>query len=629
MKNILKYLIIGIIPLYFQGCQKDLLELEPKSILLESQVWNDKAMIRSLLANYYNRLPVHYQLDAGERYFAEIDEAVAVQAEGNNMDIADNNIISYPYNRWTLWDYSLIRDINLAIEGLDQYTTKIATDEKDQFQAEFRFLRAFDYFEMVKRMGGVPIITTQLIYDYSGDPSFLAKPRNKEEEVYDFIAGECDAIKDIIGNSGSQVRANKYTVLALKCRAMLYAGSRAKYNNLMPVPITLPGGEVGIPAAKANTYFQAALDAAKEIINDGNYSLYRVNPDPGENFFEAIVKKLNNPEVIMAKDYNNAKKHNFAYHHICRTMREDNLSSSGICPSLNLVEAYEYLDGTPGTLMGVGTGSNTAAGQADWIFYDKPEDIFANKDARLYGTVIYPGTQFKNVDVDIQAGIYVWNEAANKYDRIESAALGSTYTDGKTLTGLGGPVRVATEVSNTGFYLKKYIDPATMSSARGVGSQIWWIYFRYAEVLLNAAEAALELGGANIDDAVNYVNQVRERAGFPPNSLDAVTLTLARLQNERRVELAFEDHRLWDVMRWRTAHIIWNGSSSNPDANLYSLYGYRIVHPGSPNDGKYVYDKFVAPNFKSPRFFQLGNYHSAISQTVLDNNKLIVKNPYH
>lgn len=626
MKNIL-YIIICAFLLSLTGCKKDSLELQPKSILTEDQVWNDPVMINDLLANYYDRLPVHNNLNTNERYFAEIDEAVAVS--GGPMDLNDNNIVSYAYNRWTLWNYDLIRDINLAIEAIDKYSVKLDVATKTAFNAEFRFLRAYNYLELAKRMGGVPLVTSQLIYNYSGDPSYLAMPRSKEEEIYDFIASECDAINDVVGHAGSQTRANKYSVLALKCRAMLYAGSMAKYNSLMAVPITLPGNEVGIPAVRANGYYQAALDAAKAIISSGKYSLYMANPDPKENFFEAIVKKTNNPEVIMAMDFNNAKKHNFAYDQICRTMREDNLQSSGISPSLNLVEAYKYLDGTPGTLKGVGTGTNTAAGQAGWIFYNKPEDIFANKDARLYGTIIYPGTSFKGVAADIQAGVYAWNATLNKYDRVESTLLGSMYTDGKTLTGLGGPERSASEVSNTGFYLRKYVDPAPLSSARGVGSQVCWIRFRYAEVLLNAAEAAYELGGANITDALTYVNQVRQRAGFPANSLNAGTLTIAELQNERRVELAFEDHRLWDVMRWRTAHVIWNGSASNTDANLYALYSYRIYRPGHPNDGKYVFDKFVAPNFKTPRFFQLGNYYSQISQSVLDNNKLIVKNPFH
>jgi hypothetical protein len=147
--------------------------------------------------------------------------------------------------------------------------------------------------------------------------------------------------------------------------------------------------------------------------------------------------------------------------------------------------------------------------------------------------------------------------------------------------------------------------------------------------LLNAAEAAFELGGANITDALTYVNQIRQRAGFPANSLNVTTLTLAKLQNERRLELAYEDHRVWDLMRWRIAHIVWNGSASTPSANLYALYPYRVIRPGHPNDGKYVFDKFLAPKFKAARFFQMGNYYSSISQSVLDNNPLIVKNPFH
>src|SRR5207302_6319089 len=110
-----------------------------------------------------------------------------------------------------------------------------ATDKK-QFTAEFRFIRAYMYFELVKRMGGVPLVTKQLIYDYSGDASSLQQPRNKESEVYDFIGSEMDAIKADLGNISSSTgvpsnsRANKYTALALKSRAMLYAGSLAKYN---------------------------------------------------------------------------------------------------------------------------------------------------------------------------------------------------------------------------------------------------------------------------------------------------------------------------------------------------------------------------------------------------------------
>jgi hypothetical protein len=251
------------------------------------------------------------------------------------------------------------------------------------------------------------------------------------------------------------------------------------------------------------------------------------------------------------------------------------------------------------------------------------QDVFANKDARLYGTVIYPGTTFRGLEVQIQAGVKVWN--GSDYQTVESDVLGSRYTDGGLLTGASGPQRAQTEVSNTGFYLRKYIDPAPGASTRGIRSDMWWVRFRYAEVLLNAGEAALELN--LLPEALGYVNQVRERAGFRPNSL--TELTLPKIQNERRVEFAFEDHRVWDLKRWRIAHEVWNGSEANPDAVMYALYPYRVVRPGHPTHNTYVFDKLRAPRFRAPRNFQMGNYYSSIDQTVLNNNPKIVRNPFH
>jgi hypothetical protein len=372
---------------------------------------------------------------------------------------------------------------------------------------------------------------------------------------------------------------------------MLYAGSIARYNNRMPVPITTPGGEVGIPADRAVDYYTQALAAAQEIISSGRYNLYTANPNRGENFYEAITRKVNNPEVILAQDFLTAKdkRHGFSYDNIARNIREDNLSSSNVTPALNLVEDYEYLDGTSGEIR-----TRTADG-SDFIYYNDLAGPFANKDARLYGTIIYPGTTFKGLSVQIQAGVMVWTGSG--YQTVESNNLGSNYTDGRLLTGGSGPQRSQTEVSNTGFYLRKYIDPAPMSSTRGIRSDMWWVRFRLGEVLLNAAEAAFELN--QTATAMTYVNRVRERAGFGANSL--TTLTLERLQNERRVELAFEDHRVWDLKRWRIAHEVWNGSPTNPDAVMYALYPYRVIRPGdAARDGKYVFVKMVAPRFRAP-----------------------------
>src|SRR5690606_24782193 len=330
-KKYIGIILSGMFLLTLYSCKKDWLERSPKDIILQDQVWNDPVMITGLLANYYDRLTTETGVQGNFRNAANYDDAMWSGYSGEDWR---NNIVSYGFESWRYWDYGLIRDINLALESIDEFGVNLTDIQKSQFSAELRFQRAFVYFELVKRMGGVPLVTTQLIYDYSGNPSPLQLPRSKEAEVYDFIANEVDAIKDQLGNEGSKTRANKYTALALKSRAMLYAGSLAKYNNLMGSPITTPGGEVGIPASMATGYYTKSLEASNEIINSGVYALYNVNPNLGENFQEAIISKTDNSEVIFVKDFLSAKnkRHGFAYENIARSIREDNLASSGITP---------------------------------------------------------------------------------------------------------------------------------------------------------------------------------------------------------------------------------------------------------------------------------------------------------
>jgi hypothetical protein len=145
------------------------------------------------------------------------------------------------------------------------------------------------------------------------------------------------------------------------------------------------------------------------------------------------------------------------------------------------------------------------------------------------------------------------------------------------------------------------------------------------EIYLNAAEAAFELG---LPESKDYVNTLRERAGFPSNSIS--TLTMDIIRNERRVELAFEDHRYFDMKRWRIAHQVWDGNRSNPNAVTYALYPYRVVRPDDPTKhGKYVFDKMIAPRFTGVKNFTMANYYSSIASGVLTNNPKIIPNPFH
>nr|WP_199078609.1 RagB/SusD family nutrient uptake outer membrane protein [Pedobacter sp. ASV19] len=584
-------------------------ERDPKSMITDDQLWNSPTLLTSLMANYYNRLPaLHGLFNTGG--MTEIDDAMwsghRDQNWHNDFQFGDD------YGRY--WDYGFIRDINLSLENIEKLSVKLTSAQKRLFIAELRYIRAFVYFEMVKRMGGIPLVTTQLVYDFSGDPTPLQVPRAKEYEVYDFIFQEMEAIKeDLKDNNASKTRANKYAALALESRAMLYAASIAKYNNLMSSPISTPGGEVGIPAAMANSYYTKSLNASKEIIS-GPYALFNENADKGANFYDMLNKKTGS-EVIFAKDFaTGLKVHRFAYDNIIKSMTEDNESSSTISPSLSLVESFDYLDGSKGSLRNKDASGN-------YIAYTNVQDIFAHKDARLYGTVIYPGTAFKNNPVRIQAGVAVWTNG--RYQLTSSPELGKNYDDGQVWTGFDGPKDDATDVSNTGFYIRKMVSDAPAASTRGTSAANWWPWFRLGEIYLNAAEASFELGQG---EGLGYINSLRQRAGFPANSLSSLTMDIIR--NERRVELAFEDHRYFDLKRWRMAHLVWDGSENDPNAVVWGLYGYRVIRPGHADNGKFIYERIRPSRFRRARFFRLANYYSSIDQTVLNNNPKIVRNPF-
>lgn len=616
-KNSIKLLIIGTaFASVLSGCGDGWFERDPKNILTNEQVWNDPNMVKSQLANLYNRI-THLHGDFNTGGMTEIDDAMWCGA----LDGNGRNNFQYGNDYGRLWDYGLMRDINMSIENLETYGTELTEEEKSLFKAEFRFIRAYIYFDMVRRMGGVPLITSTLEYDYSGDPSYLQHPRAKEHEVYDFVYSECEAVKnDLKANAGSQTRANYFTALALESRAMLYAASIAKYNALYTPTLVTDGGEVGIPASMADDYYRKSLAASKEIIKDGGYDLYNKNADKGVNFYKLFMDKEKNPEIIWAKDYKNpVKVHSFGFDNVIQHLKEDNENSSCIGPSLGLVEAFDYLDGTPGKLKYMDENNN-------YKVFDNPADLFANKDARLYGTVIYPGTKYRGSDVDIQAGVAVWNDEKQDYDLLSDPTLGSTYTDGKTYVGQDGPLDGAQNVSNTGFYIRKYISEEVGFTLRNY-EENWWPWFRLGEIYLNAAEAFFELGDED-PGALFYINKLRERAGFPANSL--TSLTLEKIQNERRVEMAFEDQRYFDLKRWRIADDVWDGDESeNSTAVVYGLYPYRIAKakPGTNDTDKYIFVKHRSSRFILARMFRMSNYYSSIADDVINNNPLIVKNP--
>lgn len=617
--------------LLITSCNKDadFLERKPTNIISPGDLWQDKSLVLSVLADFYDRYPDFQRIDRWWE-FSNFDEAFP-SAAGDYWRVQNTD---WGYGDWGSWDYGFIRDLNMFITTGEQ-TNTLQQADKDRFLSEARFVRAAVYFDMVKRMGGVPLILEPLNYDFKGDPTYLRHPRAKESEIYDFIIAEMEAIKTSLPQAGTQTRASWGAALALQARAALYAGSIAKYGATVP-EVSLPGGEVGIPQGMAKGYYEKALAAAQQIIQSGRYSLYNKKDILSENFASLFTDKSNNPEVIFAKDYllKTARIHQYTIMNQPRTSAEEQ-QGGRLNPSLNLAEEFELLDNTFAPFA-------TKDASGNFIFYENPKDIFAGRDARLAGTIILPGTQFKGYSVDIWAGFMLPTGSVitgDNFGQIREVDLNGQKVS-MQVVGKDGPIDALEFSAQTGFFVRKYMDNNVGSGRIGTQSDVWWIRYRYAEVLLNAAEAAFELGQPDL--AATYMNQVRTRAGLVI-PLSAADITFDRIVHERRVELAFEDHLLWDRKRWRIAHIVWNGEVLNEtsvtqnigdalktNTMVWGLWPYKFLdpsNPGNPNNNKFVFKVVKPSRVTNGHRFRLGNYYSSINDNIRSNNPLIVRQP--
>ncbi|RYE27285.1 MAG: RagB/SusD family nutrient uptake outer membrane protein [Sphingobacteriaceae bacterium] len=609
------------------GCKdKEFLNIAPTALLTTDQIFLDANQTLSVVSNLYNRY-LDFSTTRDWNTMADFNEAFT----SDNNDRNRNN--GWGYGEWGAWDYGYIRELNLFIERATA-STGLAQSDKNRFIAEARFLRASYYFELVKRMGGVPLILTSLTYDFSGDPTYLQQPRAKESEIYDFVISEAEAIKTILpADVNEKSRATKAAALAMESRAALYAGSIAKYGATTP-SVSLPGGEVGIPQGRAQEYYQIALRAAREIITGtaGGYGLYnKPSTSLSDNYANLFLDKSANPEAIFVDDFKlkSGKVVGFTIANQPRFGAQEEADAGRLNPSLNLVQSFEKLDNTFAPIPV--TESNGSS-----IVYNNQLDVFSGRDARLAGTVLLPSTTFRGVRTDIFAGVQLNNGTViTGDDRGQSREV-----PGKGLiqvVGFDGPSTNRVFVAQTGFYIRKYLDPSPASGQRGTGSEVWFIRYRYAEVLLNAAEASFELG--NLTDAATYMNQVRARAGLT-TPLAAGQITFDRIVHERRVELVFEGHTLYDLKRWRIADKVFDGTVLTP-ANLvsnigtatkrrtqpYGLWPYKLIDPNGANDGKWIF-KIVRPaEVTGADRFLLGNYYSNINDGLISNNPKLTRNP--
>ncbi len=622
------------------SCEKWLTQTDHNSLSTE-QAYSSASSINSIAANLYSRLRYEqdFNFDGSSYDLCSWDEAINSSEYWGQVSNKSAGYRQY-------YPYAFIRELNLHIMNLDTYSnSSISAEDKAYYIAEARYMRAYTYFQMVSRLGGVPIITG--VSEYADNPLELAVGRNTEAEVYDFIYNEIQlALPGLARVSiNMKSRATQGAALALQSRAMLYAGTIANLNTESEnLGLNLLSGATGIEKTRANDYFQKCLQAYSALKKLG-YSLYNNNLDKAANYAELFIKKEGNNELIFYKDYDGSYiAHNYTKRAIPRMMKSETKSGSQISPTLNLVDYYEKLSTRTNEAINPYTGDAEVELLVDnttshtYKVYNSIGEIFADRDPRLAGTILAPGSSFRGQSLDFRAGLAV-PKAGGGYDlkiaqTIEDAQ--SNYYEGVKTTGEEGPHRSSGYVSHTGFLMRKFVDTAEGTQITGKGSTPY-IVFRYGEVLLNAAEAAYMLndngisfydGSATRALSLDCINQIRERAGGAAFKISDSELTFERIVNERTVELAFEDHRYNDQKRWRRADALWANDATNYSSVMYGLYPYQIYAPGEANHQKWIFRKVRVVNRTNNGVlnFNEGMYYG--SYPITNGNPHIEPNPY-
>jgi len=575
MNNIFKVgLIAATIALC--GCS-DFLELEPKDKLNAEALFSEPEGVGVYMANLYSQLPIEdfnflrggFNDYIGENMCTAMFTEEATHSEYQAHLTADNFL-------WWEGAYKLLRDVNNLSEIIP--TLSISDDQRKSMIGEVAFIKGYIYYALAKRYGGVPII--DYMQKWEGDVEALKVPRSTEKETWDHCLYQLDIASENLPSAwdGNSRRATKWVAYALKSRAALHAASIAKFGSRAPLSgVAVDLNLVGLTSDLAQGYYEAAIKAAAEVMDSHKFSLYKSTPTNAEEAAENYREMFEDPsrapeEAIFVKGFTKEDYgHNYNIYYGPSQLANGWPHPGRMNPNLELVDMYESYS-NPGHSAPIVT-SDAPNDLTDYSGFnaskryrkfDTPYGIFEGKDARLWGTVILPGTQWKNTTINIQAGFI-------KPDGTPCIYSGNPFTnpaDGKTYYVFGGPNKTDysgfdTEGGNytrTGFCFKKFLDEridVVYGYSKGITD---YIDIRYAEVLLNYAEAVVE-SGYTADDARNKakkaINDIRRRAAHKVD----IELTAENVQRERIVELAFENKHFWDLFRRREYHTLCNAST--------------------------------------------------------------------
>ncbi len=585
MKSYKRY-IICFTTLLCLACGKDFLEKQPDENLDIEAVFSERQYAEGYLTAVYNHLPTMQ-----DPIFTGGCDEMEITFTGNYAHRLNSGAWSSAdgYPDYWMNMYQAIRKANIFLENVDQ--VPMIEADRTLWKGEATFLRAFFHFTLVKMYGAVPLVDRSIAL--SEDLSVLR--RDPVDEVIAFIVSECDKATDMLDWEVSPIhygRITKPAAMALKAQALLYLASPLFNGNPDFRNLIDDHGRRLFPDHDANRWV-AAANAAKACIDGAEghgYGLYyAADNDPVKSYQELFLDH-HNREVLLARN-----KGIDAHYERC----SNPIGYGGFsiyCPTQEMIDAYEMAngqqpitgynaDGSP--IIDLSSGYQetgyTATAHPKNYHPSGIRNMYVGRDPRFYASINYAGSIWKSRAVEF------WNTGADGKQR----AVGSDY-------------------NISGYLMKKFIDP-TSNIPQNRFSLNTWITYRLGEQYLNYAEALNEAEGP-VADVYKYMNAIRSRAGMPdlPPNLSKDNMR-ERIQHERRIELAFESHRYFDVRRWKTASNIENKP----------IHGMNIQAGTSLQDNAFYQRVLIERRiFVSPK-----HYLWPVQIWEIEKNPMLLQNP--
>ncbi len=596
------------------ACNDDFLDTSPLDKISSSATWSDATLSEAFVFSVYSYLG--YGGFEEQMLAVVTDEAMFTHA-GRNINTFNEGSESPSNMSWqsATWRwgrmYSGIRQANVALANLPEATFDDQVT-KDKLLGEAHFLRAYYYHQLMRFYGGVPLIDRP--YTLEDD---LSIARNSFSETVDFIVSDLDQAASLLsGKDMADGRASRTAAMALKSRVLLYAASDLHESSKAPSGY---GTDLHTYTGGQQARWQSAQQAAKAVLDITNG--YKTDLSAPVSYEEG---KANAVAIAMGgqsavSDASASSELIFVRTLSSKYTPEDNWPLGGTHFGVNNgPNGYHNWSGNPPIQQMVDDYEMMDGSKFDWNDASQKADPYADRDPRFYAHVLYDGAPWKPRPSDVVS--------IDPYDEIQTGY----YDDGNGGFISGVDTRESPienwNGSRTHYNLKKWIDPDPALKENLTSHQVIpWPFIRYAEVVLNYVEASINLGQEA--EARAWMNKTRFRVGMPAVTESGSAL-LEKYINERRIELAFEEHRYHDARRWIIApETLGRGVKKiNVTASLKpgksALVPYR--HDKSVYD--YTYEVQNETSIEN-RTWNDKMYYRPISRNEMNKNSLLVQNP--